>query len=504
MSHVSSARPSPVLALAALAVIASLVSGACNPNANKSATAGASTGPAGASEPGGVGASQAPTSGGSAAPAGSAASQAPGASGAGTANISGDLLVLAKYKDADEIATTRYDVFKKQYPGVNVKFTEADFDAQTFLPAVASGNAPDVVQMDRNLIGTYIANGALEPLDECISSRSIDMGQFRKAAVTQVTFDGKVYGIPQFFNTDIVMINQSVLDEVGLKPEDIDTSDWDKLKTVNEKLMKKSGDKITRIGFDPKLPELLPLWAAANGASLISEDGKESKLDDPKVAEALEFAASLVTAHGKAANFFDFRDKSSVGHDIFADKTLFTEDELGAFPFEPFYLNVMANNTPDEAVSFQPFKNRQGQNVTLSGGTAWVVTAKSKNKEAACEFARVVTLPDTWYAAAKARADKRKADKEAFTGTYTGNTVADERIFSELVNEQTAGKFYEGVKLVLDTADSAVTLPVTPAAEAFNNLWTEAAQRVLNGQASAADALADADQEAQDAIDSAQ
>jgi multiple sugar transport system substrate-binding protein len=433
----------------------------------------------------------------------------------GAPAVSGTLLVGAKYGcapppctpegegAADEIAVTRYDVFVEQFPDVTVEFTEADFDAQAFLTSVAAGNPPDVIRMDRAIIGTYVAQGALEPLDECIASHGIDLSQYREPAVAAVTVDGSVYGIPEFYDSRIILINDSVLEEVGLTPEDIDTSDWARLSGINQQLMTKDGDAITRIGFDPKLPEFLPLWARANGASLISDDGKTSQLDDPLVAEALEYAVSLITAHGSAPDFFDFRG-TGPGSAFFGPENQFTEDSVGAFPMEQWYLNVLANDTPDEEISFQPFRDRQGNNISFSGGSTWAIPATADNKEAACEFMKTITLPDSWFAAAKVRADRRAADGEAFTGVYTGNKLADERIFGELVTEETAGAYFEGVQLVVETADVAFSLPPNAAAEEFLRIWQEAVQRVMNEGVSAADALTQADQEAQDALDSAQ
>ena len=493
-----SVRRSPGLAPIALLTVTALVAAACNPDANRGssapgASASAATSPAASAS---ADTSAEPSASGDASPGASASG------GTGSADISGAIEVGAKYADADEIATVRYDTFKEQYPDVEVTFTEADFDPQAFLTSVASGNPPDVVQMDRGIIGTYIAQGALEPLDQCIADHGIDMSQYREAAVSSVTLDGKVWGIPQFYDTRIVMINQSVLDEVGLTPEDIDTSDWDALAAVNEQLLAKEGDNLTRLGFDPKLPDFLPLWAAANGASILSEDGLESRLDDPKVAEALDYAASLILAHGDAASFFDFR-QNGPGGAFFGEENQFTEDSLGAMPMEQWYLNVLASDTPDEDLAFQPFKDREGNPITFAGGTAWVIPSSADNKEAACEFAKVVTEAETWVAAATARAEARAAEGAAFTGTYTANSVADEQIFGELVTEETAGKFYEGVQLVLETADSAINTPPTPAAEEFRTIWNEAVQRVLNEGVPASEALADADQEAQDAIDNA-
>jgi len=499
MTATMAGRRTPGITLISVLAALSLVTAACGPGSNR--TGG--TSPA-ASPQASTGTGGSPSAGGDASgsPAASAeASGSPAASGGG-GDLSGAILVGAKYTDADEIATVRYDTFMEAYANVDVKFTEADFDPQAFLTAVASGDAPDVVQMDRGIIGTYIAEGALEPLDECITSRGIDMSQYREAAVNAVTFEGSVYGIPQFYDTRIMMINDSVLEDTGVTIEELDTSDWDGLAAANEKLLARDGDTITRLGIDPKLPDFLPMWAGANGAKILSDDGKESLLDDPKVAEALEFTAGLVKAHGTAAAFTDFRS-TGPGSAFFGEENQFTEDSLGAMPMEQWYLNVMAGDTPDEAVSFAPFKDRQGNTITLAGGSAWVVPTGGDNIEAACEFARTVTLADTWYAASKARADARAAEGSPFTGTYTANSVADERIFGELVTEETAGKFYEGVQIALDSADSAIEVPPTGAAEEFRRIWNEAVQRVLNEDVPAAEALADADQEAQDAIDGA-
>jgi multiple sugar transport system substrate-binding protein len=121
----------------------------------------------------------------------------------------------------DEIATTRVDTFKKAYPQVQVKITEGGFDEQQFLSAVASGSPPDLVYVDREIIGTYAARGAIQPLDDCISKASIDMSQYRPAAVKQVTVGGKVYGIPEFYSVRVMMINNQAVKEAGLSPADL-------------------------------------------------------------------------------------------------------------------------------------------------------------------------------------------------------------------------------------------------------------------------------------------
>jgi multiple sugar transport system substrate-binding protein len=171
---------------------------------------------------------------------------------------------------------------------------------------------------------------------------------------------------------------------------------------------------------------------------------------------------------------------------------------------EQWYLNVLANDTPDESISFQPFRDRNGESISFSGGSTWAIPSSADNKDAACEFMKVITSSDAWIAAAETRAEMRAESGEAFTGVYSGNSVADEVIFGELVTEESAGAYYEGVQLVQETADLAFSLPANAAAEEFTRIWQEAVQRVMNEGVPATEALADADAEAQDAIDNAQ
>ncbi len=456
----------------------------------------------------------APSAGGATPGASAPAASAPTGS-AGAPAVSGDLQIGARLGcepapcepeegaegAADEIAYTRYNFFAEANPDVSLTFTEANFDPATFLQDVAANNAPDVVRISRDILGTYIAEGALEPLDTCITTRGIDMSQYYESAVANVTFDGSVYAIPETYDVRIILINDSVLEEVGLTPEDIDTSDWDALTEVNNQLMAKDGDTISRLGFDPKLPEFLPLWAYANGATLVSDDGLTSQLEDPKFAEALVYAVSLINAHGSAPAFFDFRG-TGPGSAFFGPENQFTEDSLGAFPMEQWYLNNLANDTPDEAISFQPFKSRDGNNISLSSGSALAIPAIADNKEAACEFIKTVTGADAYFAATQVRAERRAADGEAFTGVLTANRGANDRIFGELVTEESAGAFYEGVQLVLEVVDDAYSLPAIPAAREFDGIWRAAVEEAYTGTP-AADVLARADQEAQDVIDSA-
>jgi multiple sugar transport system substrate-binding protein len=398
----------------------------------------------------------------------------------------------------DEVAQVRHDMAVEAIAPFEVQVIEGGFDQQQFLSAINSDNPPDVVTMDRQLVGTFAARNALMPLTDCVENAEVDMSQYREPAVAEVTLDDTLYGLPEFYNNRIVLINNAVLEEAGLTPDDVDTSDWNGLSNVAKTAAVVEGNTVTRIGFDPKIPEFLPLWAKANGVDLLSEDGTEANIDDPAVVEALEYTVSLIEAQGGWGAFKSFRDS----WDFFGAENQFASNQLGAFPMEDWYLNVLNENSPDVALTAKPFMGVDGQPVDFVTGGAWVIPAGSDFPEQACEYIKTMTSSDAWIAAAEARAEAREAEGLAFTGVYTGNAVADETIFGEMVNLDD-GTYGPAVQAVLDAQEAAFSLPSSRASAEFQTAWQNAVNRVLAGEQEPAEALAQAQTEAQEALDAA-
>jgi multiple sugar transport system substrate-binding protein len=420
--------------------------------------------------------------------------------GGAAADVSGDLFAFGfGYETGDIIAQTRIDRFRELHPDVAVDFSESGFDPQTFLSALASGEPPDVVNLVRNDIGTYIARGVLAPLDDCIAQEEIDMGVFYEAGVNQVTVDGTPYALPEFANSRVWILNNAAFEEAGMDPEELDLSDWDAIAEANEQLTQTEGGRLTRIGLDPKLPEFLPLWSWANGAPMISEDGLTANLGDPGVAEALTASAAMHEPAGGRVTFLDFRDT----WDFFGAANQYASDQLAGMPMEQWYLNVLAEVSPDTEITVRPFQTRDGEPITWSDGNSWAITAASDNPEAACAFIATMTETESWVAAGEARAEERAADGLPHTGVYSGNQEADEIIFGEQVDLSEYPSLQEAVQVVLDVQEHAFALPPSPAAQEFANAWTTAATAVINGEGEAEAELQAAQETVQAAIDAA-
>jgi multiple sugar transport system substrate-binding protein len=170
---------------------------------------------------------------------------------------------------------------------------------------------------------------------------------------------------------------------------------------------------------------------------------------------------------------------------------------------EQWYVGVLAENSPDIDITFAPFLNREGDPITFADGNAWAMPVGADDPEAACEFMRVMTETETWVKAAQAQADFRAESDLPYTGVYTANAEADERVFSEIVEPSGNEAFDNAREVILEVQENAYVLPPAPAAAEFDTAWRDAVQRVFDGDQTAEDALQQADQEAQDALDAA-
>ena len=408
------------------------------------------------------------------------------------AELSGSLDILG-FGAGDEVATVRMEHAEEALGDVEVSLTEGDLDIQQFLSAVASGEPPELIYANRDQIGTFASRGAIIPLTGCIEGEGIRTEDFREPAIEQVTFDGEVYGIPEFNSVQLTMANSELLEAAGLSVEDVNGSDWDAVTLASEALADPGAGVI---GYDSKLPEFLPLWAHVNGTDLISEDGRTAQLDDPAVVEALEWAVGIYDAQGGFPTVKAVRDSA----DFFGSGNQFASGTLGAMPMEQWYVNVLNDVSPDAPLVFDTVRDHDGAPVAYASGSAWAIPADTENPAAACRWARAMTEVDAWVAAAEERKSIRDGEGKPFTGLLTGNQAADDAV-AELVEPSGEEVWDSAVEAMYEANDNTFSLPANPADAEFKTAWQDAVNRVLNGQAEPADSLAQAQEEAQAALD---
>ncbi|HVX42802.1 MAG TPA: hypothetical protein VHC49_02905 [Mycobacteriales bacterium] len=398
-------------------------------------------------------------------------------SGAKAQKPSNDPVDVMGLTASDEVGTSRFDYAKKQSPKLKLKLDKNGFDQQKFATAIGGGSSPAGVYLDRQLIATYAEKGFLIPLDDYIDSLGIDMSQFYDQAVQEATYKGHVYGIPDFYTTRAIFGNNRALTGAGLSISDIDTSDWDKLAQQTKAMYKSSGGKPTTIGFDPKLPEYLPLWVLANGGSIIDSDGKPA-LDDSKVVEALTYTAGLIADQGGWANYKSFRDT----WDFFGEGNEFTKNQIGAMPYEQWYINVLAPYQSKIDVSATQFKARDGKPLTFASGAAFAITKGSPNPGGMAQFMKDVTSKEAWAAAAKARNAVVQKDHSIYTGISSANKPANDAAEKLYMKPGKNKEFDEIIAVFNDSLDNAKTIQTSPAGQDIAAAFQQAVTDTLGGK----------------------
>jgi multiple sugar transport system substrate-binding protein len=421
-----------------------------------------------------------------------------GFASAHSTKTNGGTLNIMGFGKGDDVAESRAAIASAAVGGT-VNRPSGSFNDQQFLAAIASGNAPDLVYMSRDKVGTYAAKGALLPLSSCIKSQKINMKQYRQAAVNEVTYKNKVYGIPEFYDVRTILIDNSVLDKTKTPIGWLNPAKPDKLLAAAKRMVKFDGNgNVTRIGFDPKMPEFFPLWAKAYGVDILSKDGLHPHLNDPRAVKALTYAMSLINAQGGWNKFKSFRDT----WDFFGSGNQVAKDQVGAWPMEQWYYNVLAGSSPKVQITALQFRNLKGQPINYETGSAWAIPKGAHNTNAACTWMKAMTSTSTWLAAAKNRASIRKAKNQPYTGISTGNSVADQAIYKQTYSSINR-YFDEAVKKVLDVQRFSFGIPASPASAEFKAAWSNAVQRVLDGQQSPKAALNQAQKESVAAIKAA-
>jgi len=408
-------------------------------------------------------------------------------SGAGTLNIYG-------YGPGDDVQENRATYAASVLNGTNINRPAGDFNDQVFLARLASGDVPDLVRMSRPRVAQYASKGVLQPMDSCVKSVK---KQYRLGAMNAMTYRGHVYGLPEFTNQITLIVNQSAFKDAGVPLSAAQTTNKKALLATAKKLTKTNGSgDLTRIGFDPKIPEFFPLWVKWFGKDIISKNGLKAQLNTPQAKQALTYAVSIINAEGGWNKFKSFRDT----FDFFGKQNPLVKDQLGFWPMESFIYNVFSNNSPDVDLQAKFFTNHKGGPITYFSGNAWVVPKGSKNKADACAYMKAVTSVNAWLTAAKKREAARKASHSTFTGLYSANAVADAKIYNDVYQSFGHPQFDKAVQTLVHASKYGFELPANPGGQQFVDAYINAINRVLAGQQSVSAALNQAQKEAQTAI----
>jgi multiple sugar transport system substrate-binding protein len=404
------------------------------------------------------------------------------------------------FDNADDVGTSRLDYAKKQLSGVTIKIDQTPFDAQKFTTRVAGGNTPDVVQMDRNFVATYAAQGLIMPLDKCYSAHGVDpKSTYYPSVIDDVTYKGSVYAVPQFYQPPAIITNERVMKAAGVTDADIDTSKPDVLIAAIKKMYKESGGNPSVLGFDPVAGGQAGLWVLGYGGQIIGSDGKPT-LDDPKNQKGLDVLKQITDAQGGYAKVKSFTDS----FDTFGENNQYVKDQVGAQVNAQWYVNVLTPFVSKVDIGAVPFNGPDGKPFTVASGTSFVIPVGAKNKDAACAWALDLTSLQAWEAAGAARAKTLEKTPGAInTGLFTGSPKADTTLRDKYIKPSGNAGFDKAISTYYDVVGNGKSFGASPAGQQIQTELNNAVQSVLLGSKTPAAALKDAQTASMRAYDQA-
>ncbi|WP_031223807.1 ABC transporter substrate-binding protein [Agrococcus pavilionensis] len=401
------------------------------------------------------------------------------------------------FENADDVGQSRLD-HAEGVLGASDTTIEIDataFDAQKFTTLAASGQVPDVVQMDRNFVATYAAQGLITPLDACFEVHGVEPDdRWYEQVVDDVEWNDQVWGVPQFYQPPAVLLNMRVLNDAGVTEEEIDPSNPDALLAAAERMTVLEGTNPTRIGFDPQGVSKAALWMMSFGGGIVDDEGRPS-LDRPENVEAVEFLQELYDAQGGYANVKSFVDS----FDVFGDGNTFVNDTVGAAIWDQWYPNVLTPYAGEIEIAAVPMMAQDGEPITAASGQAFVIPANAQNPSAGCAWALELTSPEAWQAAGEARAETTASNPERQginTGLFTGSPDVDQDLREQFADAAGFAGFDDVISTYYEVAEDGESFGASPAGQQIQSELQNAVTSALLGESSPEEALGQAQEAA--------
>lgn len=401
------------------------------------------------------------------------------------------------FENADDVGQARLDFAAEELSDLDIELDATAFDAQKFTTRLASGDVPDVVQMDRRFVTTYAAQDLILPLNACYEAHDVvPEEQYYTSVVDDMRYEDEVWGVPQFYQPPAIILNTRVMEAAGVTPDQIDTSQPEVLLDAISKMYQESGGNPSVLGLDPQANGQAELWVLGMGGQLNDADGVPT-LDDPSNIAGIELLKQVVDAQGGYAKVRSFTDS----FDTFGENNQFVADQVGAQVNAQWYPNVLGDYVGQVEIGAVPFRDQDGEPFSVASGQAFVIPAAAQNKDAACAWMLSLTSHDAWLAAGEARGETVAENNAINTGLFTGSPQADQELRELWVKPTGDEGFDQTIATYYEVVEYGQTFGSSPAGQEIQNELRNAVTNVLLGDKTAEDALAEAQTAAMRAYD---
>ncbi|MFC4245164.1 ABC transporter substrate-binding protein [Gryllotalpicola reticulitermitis] len=279
--------------------------------------------------------------------------------------------------------------FKKEYPGISVKYIQApqdtDTNRATLTTQISGGAGPDVYLGDVVWPAQFASHQLALPLSQYLPKSY--WNTFASGLVAGATYNGKVYAAPFFEDQGFLYYRKDILKADNLP---VPTT-WEQVvsdaKVAQSKKQVQYGYVFQGANYEGATCDYMEFLTDAGG-KVLSSDGKKSALDSSAAVKALTFEQSLVKQGIAPAAVSTYQETQSMNT---------FQDGNSLFLRNWDYAYASANGQGSKVagkVGVAPMPNFQGQSGTgysNIGGWNLYVNPHSKNVAADLTFVKFMT-----------------------------------------------------------------------------------------------------------------
>ncbi|WP_150269533.1 ABC transporter substrate-binding protein [Paenibacillus tepidiphilus] len=274
--------------------------------------------------------------------------------------------------------------YEESHPGVTVEWKDYPYDAisQRLLTSTASGNSPDVVNLNTEFASQLGSKGALLNLSDYLTAEQA--GAYFDGIYNSTVFDGKAYALPWYTGTEVLFMNKKLVEEAGLDPANPPQT-RDELTEWARQIHEKTG----AAGYAQQLvSKLFPI----DGIPILNEDKTAAAFNTPEAEAMISNLRSLMEEGVVLKEDADFTKQIQY----------FSGEQVAFQLSGPTFINFIKTSAPEVYANTIAVPLPTGKaGLRLSNSMNVVVPAKSKNPEQAVEFAAFITSADSQTAFSK-------------------------------------------------------------------------------------------------------
>lgn len=290
--------------------------------------------------------------------------------------------------------------FEVLYPNYDVDIQTVAWNSlqKKILWAVAAdSNVPDLILGSSEWMGGLANNGALEPLDNYLSSQFFSQYFASALGTYQFPYVGKdkpgefrgmrQYGIPLDLDMQLVFYRADIIDPALAKlGMTVFPRDWDGFSRLGEAVFSPRtirGYSQNLLYLDPEDPVPMRMaFLPASGGNLFSADLSKAVFDSPECIAAFDFLHELI--ENKTAKEWN---RATQGESM----ELIKSERIAANIAGPWYTKILESRAPEQAgkwrVALFPTRKPEYPSTGL-GGSCLAMPYNAQNKEGAIELAK--------------------------------------------------------------------------------------------------------------------